>query len=363
MYYRISTPHEDISLTGTFSGEPARSFPPWGNLLYEPDVDLGSARDNPETAPLGSMDGHYNCNYALFLDLSGAATTYQAHPFAYFPIPSLTSDSFNSNSFIAGLFVPLGYNTNDEAVFDAAYVSSIGWERPVPIFYIPQYLNDWTICGMSSTAMRNAGETRKQQPVSRRVPEEDPPFIAACKRGDLEQVRSMMTGGRQVNVVNRYGYPPLIVAASNGRLDIVRFLVERGADVNEQDKKRRTTPLIAAAAAGNSEIIKFLLKRGAKINGKGDYAVSPFAAAVLGGHNEAAKVLAEAGADPDAPVLGETPLMIAVSNGSVELVKTILAASPDTNRRSENNETALDIAKKLNLPRVISLIVRFRKSK
>jgi ankyrin repeat protein len=348
--------------------------PPFGELIYSPNYDLinHSEQNNPESAPLFGRDHelYYYCDYALYLDLLGAAEAYNSYQYPYWPYPTVGAGTYNSNGFTAGLFECLGYDTANDGLFPYnTFDSLVGWSRPVPIQYNPQYENDSNICGMSSESYaQKVGELKKKQKKSNDgdkprpyMSEETSPLIRACERGELSDVRSIMREKGQLQTVSKYGYTPLIVAASHGRFEVVKYLVAQGAGIDERDLNGLTTPLIAAAGSGSSETVKFLLEKGAKINGRGDYGINPFAAAILGGHNKVAQVLAEAGADPDAPVEQATPLMIAVQYGSYDLVKTILAAKPNLSKRYKNGETALDMARKARQTQIVDLIEQNKK--
>jgi eukaryotic-like serine/threonine-protein kinase len=89
------------------------------------------------------------------------------------------------------------------------------------------------------------------------------PLLTAISKGDINQVRSALDGGANVNEPGRDGVTPLIAAVANERLDAAELLIEHGADVNLADSNRNT-PLMVAADASPAPLIHLLLKHGAK---------------------------------------------------------------------------------------------------
>ena len=92
--------------------------------------------------------------------------------------------------------------------------------------------------------------------------------------------------------------------------------------------------LVEAASTGDDAQVAALLHAGADPNATGEYGTTPLYAATVAGHTEAARLLLEAGADPDRTSLGDsegTPLCAAACWGFDELVDGLLAygASPD----------------------------------
>jgi ankyrin repeat protein len=109
----------------------------------------------------------------------------------------------------------------------------------------------------------------------------------ACRKGDLEVVRRLVSAGVRVNARPDSSLRPLSSAAISGSVDLVRFLIEQGADVNAVVSSRapgRTsvggnngryddtsvdvqyTALMSAVTYGNSEVVRMLLKKGAHVD-------------------------------------------------------------------------------------------------
>jgi outer membrane protein assembly factor BamB len=110
---------------------------------------------------------------------------------------------------------------------------------------------------------------------------------AAVRAGDVKAVEAALEAGADVNAKNEIGVSALWIAASKGKLEVIDALVKRGADVNARDGIWYQTPLSHSVARRQLEAARLLIRKGAK--------------------------------DVDAA------LFTAASQGSVEMVKMILA--------------------------------------
>ncbi|BAO99459.1 ankyrin repeat domain-containing protein [Wolbachia endosymbiont of Cimex lectularius] len=72
-------------------------------------------------------------------------------------------------------------------------------------------------------------------------------LLNAAKNGDIEKVKSLISEGADVNVVDKNGDTPLIWAATNGHKETVETLLKvKGIDVNVKGQYGYT-PLHSAA--------------------------------------------------------------------------------------------------------------------
>ena len=94
---------------------------------------------------------------------------------------------------------------------------------------------------------------------------------SACRMGDLEAVRELLSENRSLLSVaeSEAGELPLNVAAHAGQLDVVDLLLEFGADPNQISKEvgdsPGSSPLHNASAMGHIAVLERLVKAGAKI--------------------------------------------------------------------------------------------------
>ena len=79
-----------------------------------------------------------------------------------------------------------------------------------------------------------------------------------CKSGDLNQVKSMIVNGADVNMTDHRGETPLYRASWNGHLEIVKVLIASGALLDKADNNGET-PLWTAIHNGELEIVKVLI--------------------------------------------------------------------------------------------------------
>ncbi|MEK6745729.1 MAG: ankyrin repeat domain-containing protein [Pseudomonadota bacterium] len=184
---------------------------------------------------------------------------------------------------------------------------------------------------------------------------------------------------------------PLIKAASNGNLQEVAELLADGAPVNGRDSEKRTA-LIAAAYLGKNEICALLLDNAASLaqKDKDGYSALDFAAAR--GLVDTVKLLLSKSKQPDVyyhthyammmkaafssviefmpkgkgkiPYVNrispedKTPLHVAASGGSVDLVDNMLKRGAKVNLTNRKGQTPLHSAAMSNKAFVISQLLK-----
>lgn len=93
-------------------------------------------------------------------------------------------------------------------------------------------------------------------------------LIPAAEKGHIENVRTLLKAGVDVNHINKLGWTALLEAIilTNGgkkHIEIVKLLIQNGANVNLPDKDG-VTPLQHARKKRFKEMEKLLEKAGAK---------------------------------------------------------------------------------------------------
>jgi ankyrin repeat protein len=116
-------------------------------------------------------------------------------------------------------------------------------------------------------ALKKEVERRREHAASR--------FFDACRAGDADAVRELLTDepalARMVDPKGQYpGWTGLHYAARDGRLDVARLLLEHGADPNAREAGDQTYPLHWAAAHRAIEVVRALLDAGGDPHGVGD---------------------------------------------------------------------------------------------
>jgi hypothetical protein len=133
--------------------------------------------------------------------------------------------------------------------------------------------------------------------AGKQVPQKGPLNIAlidSAKRGDVQEAKSLLDQGAEVNAQNEYGYTPLFLAAREGKALMATTLLNRGADVNMKTRDG-LTPLHTACYEGNTEMAELLLNQGADVNARDNDGATPLTWAVKQGHTEVAEFLRQHG--------------------------------------------------------------------
>jgi ankyrin repeat protein len=217
------------------------------------------------------------------------------------------------------------------------------------------------------------------------------PLYSAAVSGNAAMIELLLKAGADANTELPEGETTLMTAARTGKIDAVRVLLAHGANVNAKERWKNQTALMWAAHEGNADTVKLLLEVGANINDRSIFGWTPllFAArqgqvgtiaalvaaganandtlpdgtsalitAVQGLNYEAASVLLDHGADPNASGQGWTALHQAVWSrrpqrgqnnpgqkpqgnlSSFDLAKRLVAKGADINARQTKEPTS-----------------------
>ena len=113
--------------------------------------------------------------------------------------------------------------------------------------------------------------------------------------GKGELMRTFLSRGADINLLNANGESAIALAAWRGNLETVKWLLERGARINAP--KRQWSALHYAVFAGRTEVAEYLIAQGADINAQSTNGSSVLMMAVYEGHQGLARQLIEKGAD------------------------------------------------------------------
>lgn len=108
---------------------------------------------------------------------------------------------------------------------------------------------------------RTSSSSRRQDKVNKRNERGETPLHTAAIRGDIKQVKELISLGANVNVKDFAGWTPLHEACNAGYYDVAKVLIAAGADVNTQGLDD-DTPLHDSASSGHRKIVKLLLRHG-----------------------------------------------------------------------------------------------------
>ena len=166
------------------------------------------------------------------------------------------------------------------------------------------------------------------------------PLFLACVNGSAAMIEKLVRGGADVNApVLSHGETALMMASRSGNGSALKALLDHGAQVNLKDTLRGTTALMWAAEQGHASVLELLLARGADVN-LPSAVLSPVKRRGLGFAPPAAGGVRPTG-DPRG---GLTALMFAVRQGSLESVRTLVAAKAAVNQAAVDGSSPLLVA-------------------
>ena len=137
-------------------------------------------------------------------------------------------------------------------------------------------------------------------------------------------------------------------AAAFGRVPRLRELLDADPGLVEAWSDDGFTPLHLACFAGGAAAVALLVERGAALETMSRHEqihVRPLGTAAFARDVESARVLLDAGADPNGGEEGSTALLTAAANGQEELVRLLLDRGADRRASLPDGRTAADLAR------------------
>ncbi|XP_067668041.1 uncharacterized protein [Haliotis asinina] len=188
----------------------------------------------------------------------------------------------------------------------------------------------------------------------------DTDLHAACNRGNLAQVKDILSQGQvDINSKGRYGMTAVMLAASWGHRDIFNTIINSNPDVSVLDLQGNNI-LHVACNGGHETIVKYILShKMADINSRNHLGQTPVMRAALCGHLELFSLLLLH--QPDMTLndtVGNNILHWACRGGNVTIVNKTLSENIDINSRGHDEKTPAMMAAEMGRVHVFELLKR-----
>jgi len=185
------------------------------------------------------------------------------------------------------------------------------------------------------------------------------PLHLAAKLGFKDVAATLLGAGADFEIKSKEGASALYYAAEGGHKGIVQLLVEGYGARVDSTFSTGATPLVVACEKGHLYIAGYLLKKGADPNIKGAYGHASLHIAALSDKVEMIRLLLRFGADVDIRgSLGETPLYVAARAGHIESVRVLVEeGSADLEAVTDERGSSLYVATEYGRFQVVQYLV------
>jgi ankyrin repeat protein len=196
-----------------------------------------------------------------------------------------------------------------------------------------------------------------------RTPDGETPLMAVARTGNVEAATALLEAGADVDAKEHWGGQSAVMwAAAQSQPEMIRLLAAHGANLDERGVIRQWarktiteprpkdmnkggfTPLLYAAREGCVECARVLVEAGADPDLADPERVTPLVMSLLNLHFDLAAYLIEAGADVDKwDLFGRSPLYMAADTHTLPVMGNgAMVVLP-----SDDTHTALDVARML----------------
>jgi ankyrin repeat protein len=212
------------------------------------------------------------------------------------------------------------------------------------------------VLAIAGSASGQAGEKGGDQDP--KVTEADPAFrmIRAVRAGDMEELKSMLAKGYDVDLRNKLtGVTSLHMAATVNNVDMIEVLLEAGAEIDAKTKEG-LTPLHLATGTNRVEAVKLLLEKGANIEAKDNRGNTPLHMTVLQGW-DLTEYLLDKGADIQARCNGGlTPLHRAAMTGKKKTIVLLLKRGAKPDAKDDRGLTPLKMSQMYDVKKSVEIL-------
>lgn len=153
----------------------------------------------------------------------------------------------------------------------------------------------------------------------------------AAGKGRLEIVKFLIDKGAKLDSLDKEGNTSLHIVVKGTNIDMMKVLMEKGAEINAKNNEGATPLHTAVRFTCSNKVLELLLEKGADVEAKTAEGLTPLhEAAVRFTSNNALNILIDHGANINCrDNLERTPLYLAVFEGQVPQVKTLLKLKAD----------------------------------
>lgn len=186
------------------------------------------------------------------------------------------------------------------------------------------------------------------------------PLMRAIDTQQIKVIEAILAAKPDLTIKTRDGKSVAIMSVESGKPEIVSMLLKAGADFNQTDPEGNS-PALIAAQANNSQSIEIVKMLGAaKVNlNLSNIIYTPLVYAIEQENIEMVKALLDSGADVNALTeSNQSPLGAALSRSSKEIAKLLLAHKANPNVSSNMGETPLFTAIDLGDPEIVEELVK-----
>jgi len=210
----------------------------------------------------------------------------------------------------------------------------------------------WAVMALAQSLPAVANPVEPMRPEIRSTTVE--PWVETAAFGTVNDLRKLLDQGLSPNAATAAGQTTLLMMAAGDSAKL-RLLLDRGADVNARAASGFTALMVAAQYGSSADTIGLLLDRGARVQASADGPPSPPYPLALAAHAGNAQILGRLHRAGD-PVDGAfsissrrtagrpRPMVMAVRNGDLEVVRTLLDLGADVNGGATEPWSPLEIA-------------------